>query len=97
MKRQSGFTSFKMLNQYKEPWQEKEGCWMVTRKNETTSYTKIEEPAHAEVEYALIDSYDIIVKRIMDFRANTKSWSASDLALDTIKGLRILINSRQKI
>ena len=80
------------IQNYKEPWEEaKEGCWIITKKNGCTSYKKIESADYEQLEYALAKCYDILVERIMKFSANKNGFfSASELALDTIKGVREL-------
>jgi hypothetical protein len=83
---------------YKEPWEEaKEGCWIVTKKNGCTSYKKIENADYEELEYAAARCYDIVVERIMKFNDDKNGFfSASDLALDIVKGLKELAIEQKK-
>ena len=77
---------------YRQPWEEtKEGCWIVIKKDGVTSMRKIEGADYPQLEFALARCYDIVVKRIIDFMDNKNHYfSPSDLALDTINGLRKL-------
>lgn len=77
---------------YREPWERvKEGCWIVIKKDGVTSYQKIDNADYPELEYAIAKCYDILVERIMKFFEDKKGYfSASDLALDTLKQIRQL-------
>ena len=83
---------------YREPWQiAKEGCWIVVKKEGCTSMTKIENADYPELEYAAARCYDIIVERIMKFHNDKNGcFSASDLALDMVKGLKELAIEQKK-
>ena len=83
---------------YREPWEEaKEGCWIVIKKNGCTSYKKIENADYEELEYAAARCYDIVVERIMKFNDDKSGFfSASDLALDIVKGLKELAIQQKK-
>lgn len=82
---------------YKNPWENREeGTWIITKKESSTLTTRIQDPSYGEVEAALARCYDIVVERIMKFRSDNQAFSASDLALDTIKGLREIINNDRK-
>jgi len=77
---------------YRNPWETAtEGAWIVVKKDGCTSMTKIESADYPQLELALAKCYDIIVERIIKF-FNDKNgfFSASELALDTIKGVREL-------
>ena len=88
-------TPFHVYDDYKQPWETaKEGCWIIVKKDGCTSMKRIENPACGEVEYALAYCYDIMAQRILDFRENNDSFSVSDLILDTIKGLRQIMNKK---
>lgn len=86
------------IQSHKEPWEEaKEGCWIVTKKNGCTSYKKIENADYEELEYAAARCYDIVVERIMKFNSDKNGFfSASDLALDMVKGLKELAIQQKK-
>jgi len=77
---------------YKEPWERaEEGCWIIVKKEGCTSTKKIENADYPQLEYALARCYDILVERIMKFSTDKNGYfSASELALDTIKGVREL-------
>jgi hypothetical protein len=80
------------FEEYKQPWETaKEGCWIITKKDGCTSTKRIDNPAYAETEAALAACYDIMVIRILNFRENNISFSAHELIIDTIKGLRQII------
>ena len=83
---------------YREPWKTaKEGCWIIIKKEGFTSMSKIENADYPELEYAIARCYDIVVERIMKFyRDKDGYFSASDLALDTIAGLRKLAIEQKK-
>lgn len=82
---------------YKNPWEtQEEGTWIITKKEGSTSTVRIDDPSYGEVEAALARCYDVVVTRIMKFRSDGHSFSASDLALDTIKGLREIIDNDRK-
>jgi hypothetical protein len=83
---------------YREPWETaKEGCWIVVKKEGCTSMTKIENADYSELEYAAARCYDIIVERIMKFHNDKNGYfSASDLALDMVKGLKELAIEQKK-
>lgn len=77
---------------YKEPWETaKQGYWIIRKAEGCTSMKRIDNPAYEEVEAALAESYDIMVNKIMEMRESGLPFSASDLVLDTIKGLRQII------
>lgn len=80
------------IQNHKEPWEEaKEGCWIITKKNGCTSYTKIESADYPQLEFAIARCYDVVVERILKFMNDKNGYfSASELALDTIKGVREL-------
>lgn len=85
----------KYSDDYKNPWEtSKEGFWIVHKHEGCTSISKINDPATMEIEAALAQCYDIVVERIMKFRNENEVFSASDLTLDTIKGLRQIINNK---
>jgi hypothetical protein len=83
---------------YRNPWETaKEGCWIVVKKEGCTSMKKIENADYEELEYAAARCYDIVVERIMKFNDDKNGFfSASDLALDTIKGLKELAIEQKK-
>jgi hypothetical protein len=83
---------------YREPWETaKEGCWIVVKKEGCTSMSKIENADYPELEYAAARCYDIIVERIMKFHNDKNGcFSASDLALDMVKGLKELAIEQKK-
>lgn len=82
---------------YKNPWENREeGTWIITRKEGSISTVRIQDPSYGEVEAALARCYDVVVERIMKFRSDNQAFSASDLALDTIKGLREIIDNDRK-
>jgi len=83
---------------YREPWETaKEGCWIVVKKEGCTSMSKIENADYPELEYAAARCYDVIVERIMKFHKDKNGcFSASDLALDMVKGLKELAIEQKK-
>ena len=83
---------------YREPWETaKEGCWIVVKKEGCTSMSKIENADYPELEYAAARCYDVIVERIMKFHNDKNGcFSASDLALDMVKGLKELAIEQKK-
>lgn len=92
-KSSSSLPSYKDDNfDYRNPWETaKEGCWIIIKKEGSTSMSKIDHAEYLELEYALAKCYDIVVARIAKFFNDKDGYfSPSELALDTIKGLREL-------
>lgn len=80
---------------YSNPWdREKEGTWLVTKKEGGTSMTRIENPALAEVESALAILYTGVMKAVQDNLEKNKYFiSPHEYVMAGIEHLRKEINN----
>ena len=80
---------------YSNPWdREKEGTWLVTKKEGCTSMTRIENPALAEVESALAILYTGVMKAVQENLEKNKYFiSPHDYVMAGIEHLRKEINN----
>lgn len=75
---------------YRNPWETaKEGTWLVTKKEGSTSFVRIEKPALAEVESALAILYTGVMKAMNDsVEKNNYFISPHDYVMAGIEYLR---------
>jgi hypothetical protein len=96
--------SYRVPNQpyidYNNPWERaKEGCWIIRKKDGTTSTRRLTEEEMVEgleqVHYAMAYSCDIMMNKMLDLQNSGRSLSISDIVFETINAVGSEIKRRK--
>jgi len=96
--------SYRVPNQpyidYNNPWERaKEGCWIIRKKDGTTSTRRLTEKEMVEgleqVHYAMAVSCDIMMNKMLDLQNSGRSLSISDIVIETIDAVGSEIKRRK--
>jgi len=85
---------------YNNPWERaKEGCWIIRKKDGTTSTRRLTEEEMVEgleqVHYAMAVSCDIMMNKMLDLQNSGRSLSISDIVIETIDAVGSEIKRRK--
>ena len=85
---------------YNNPWERaKEGCWIIRKKDGTTSTRRLTEEEMVEgleqVHYAMAVGCDIMMRKMLDLQNSGRSLSISDIVFETINAVGSEIKRRK--
>jgi hypothetical protein len=96
--------SYRVPNQpyidYKNPWERaKEGCWIIRKKDGTTSTRSLTEEeildGMEELHYAMAYGCDIMMNKMLDLQNSGRPLSISEIVLETINEIGKEIKRRK--
>ena len=85
---------------YNNPWERaKEGCWIIRKKDGTTSTRRLTEEEMVEgleqVHYAMAVGCDIMMRKMLDLQNSGRSLSITDIVFETINAVGSEIKRRK--